>query len=452
MATPHVAQVDARPTLNHGPAPMSGGPITAERYISPAWLAQEFQVLWPQVWMFACLERDLEEPGDFRVFNIGRESILITRDDNGDVVAFYNVCQHRGARVMTQDYGWVERFVCPYHGWSYATNGELIHVPDQERFSPPIDCVARSLKPVRASTWAGLVFVNMDLDGPSLSDYLGPVMDAVTPYQLENMTLIGDQTCSLACNWKAVFDNFGELYHVEHIHPQHEHLFDCPTAQIHLYEHGHTGVIIDGHTLNTRMAIPDEPNFYQKMQLEKFGADPQEYVGRVMQIRQDMQQLRRQQGPALGLDYSQMTDERLTDIEQYNLFPNTMITVQPDDALVTRARPHPADPDQCLWDKFTFHRQPDPAVAEAAGVKFQPHDPADLKPVPRPEHDQFTQEDIIAGDKTMTITIDQDIHLIRDVQAGMHSRGFDHQTLCEDEVRVQHYHDWLNHKMSNTSS
>ena len=65
----------------------------------------------------------------------------------------------------------------------------------------------------------------------------------------------------------------------------------------------------------------------------------------------------------------------------------------------------------------------------------------------RPEHDQFTQEDIIAGRKTMTITLDQDIHLIRDVQKGMHSRGFTEAWLNDDESRVQHYHTWLDRYM-----
>ena len=115
-----------------------------------------------------------------------------------------------------------------------------------------------------------------------------------------------------------------------------------------------------------------------------------------------------------------------------------------------RARPHPSDPNWCWWDKLSFHRQPDPAVAARHGVDFEPYDPRDLEPVERPVRDEFTQEDIIAGRKTMTITIDQDIHLIRDVQAGMHSRGFDAQELCDDEVRIQHYHDWLGHVVGNT--
>ena len=435
--------VDPRPTIVHKSAPLESAPITAERYISREWLDREQQVLFPTTWLFACLERDVADPGEYQVFNIGDESILVSRTQTGDLAAFYNVCQHRGARVMVNAGGWVEKFVCPYHGWAYACDGTLIQVPDAERFSEPVNCQERSLKPVRVDCFADMVFVCMDDDAPELLDFLGPIAEAIAPYALDKMTLIGDQTVHLDCNWKAVFDNFGELYHVDHIHPQHEKMFNCPAAEIHLYDHGHTGVIIDGHTLNPRLPIPDKPNGYLTHQLKTFGADPEDYNGRVLDIRLDLQKLRRASGPRLGWDYSRMSDERLSDIEQYNLFPNTMITVQPDDALIVRARPHPTDPDKCLWDKLTFHRYPDAQVAANAGLSFAPNDAMGDSPSHRPEHDEFSQDDIIEGRKTMTITIDQDIHLIRDVQAGMHSRGFTSQKLCDDEVRLQHYHDWL---------
>ena len=67
-------------------------------------------------------------------------------------------------------------------------------------------------------------------------------------------------------------------------------------------------------------------------------------------------------------------------------------------------------------------------------------------------HDDFDQEDVIAGRKTMGITLDQDVHYIRDVQRGMHSRGFKTSRLCDDEARVQHYHDWLDHFMGTNPS
>ncbi len=443
-----MVEIAPGPTRVHGAAPLEPRPITAERYISPAWLDEEFERVWPHSWLFACLVRDVDEPGKYVVFDLGRESILVSGTASGDIAAHFNVCQHRGARVMTARRGCERSFTCPYHGWTYRPDGRLVVVPDNQRFTAGgVDRSARSLKPLRVEVFLGMVWVCMDPELPTLREWMGGVAERLEPYCLQGMTLTGDQTVDIACNWKAVFDNFQELYHVEHIHPQHEKMFDCPTAAIDLFANGHTGVVIDGHTVNTRLPIPDELTSYLDLQVRKFGGDPAEYYGRVLDIREDVQKLRREAGPRLGWDYDAFTDERLSDIEQYNVFPNTMITVQPDDALVVRARPDPTDPNRCLWDKFTFHRHPSVGVADVAGVPYEPFDARDVPAAGRPDHDQFTQEDVIAGHKTMTITIDQDIHFIRDVQAGMHSRGFTDQLLCDDEVRIQHYHDWMDHYM-----
>lgn len=422
--------------------------ITAERYLSKDYMETEWQRVWPKAWLFAGLVSDLAEPGEYVVFNLGRESILLGCDDSGSINAFYNVCQHRGARVMVNDHGWVKNFVCPYHGWTYTPGGELTVVPDEDRFAQGVVCAERSLKPVRSEVWAGMVWVCMDDDAPGLRDYLGPLVELIDPYRIADMTLVQDQTVRLNCNWKAVFDNFGELYHVEHIHPQHATIFDCPTAEIGLYKHGHTGVFIDGFTVNTRLPIPDEPTKHMAGQMRMLGMDPDDYRGRVLEVRADVQKRRREVGPELGYDYDLLSDEQLSDIVQFNVFPNTMITIQPDNLLIMRARPHPTDPNWCFWDKLTFLMMPDGGDGGAAGsLSFTPRSDPRENPGERPVHDEFDQEDIIEGRKSMTITIDQDVHLIRDVQAGMHSRGFNTALLNDDEVRVQHYHDWLNHYM-----
>ena len=94
-------------------------------------------------------------------------------------------------------------------------------VPDNQRFAEPVDRAAKSLKPVRVAAALGLVFVCMNPDAPPLEEFLAPVLERVEPYDLPGMTLVADQTVALNCNWKAVLDNFHELYHVEHIHPLH---------------------------------------------------------------------------------------------------------------------------------------------------------------------------------------------------------------------------------------
>ena len=105
-----------------------------------------------------------------------------------------------------------------------------------------------------------------------------------------------------------------------------------------------------------------------------------------------------------------------------------------------RARPHHSDPSKCYWDKVTLVMPPSDNAEVVADLQFMPKS----KPIPdeRPDREEFTQEDVIAGEKTMDITVDQDVHLIRDVQNGMRSRGFSKQVLNDDEARIQHYHDW----------
>ena len=103
-------RVVARPTIVHQPAPVEPGELTAERYLSPEWMAREQAELWSKVWLFACLERDVAEPGQFMVFDIANESILISRSAEGALGAFYNVCQHRGMRLACEPSGCVKSF------------------------------------------------------------------------------------------------------------------------------------------------------------------------------------------------------------------------------------------------------------------------------------------------------------------------------------------------------
>ena len=431
-------------TCDH-PSPSGTKPITADRYISPDYLQTEFDEIFAKQWLFAGLESDLQETGDYFVFNIGRESILVSRTQTGELAANYNVCQHRGARVMVGDMGSVDAFVCPYHGWTYAPDGRLLHAPDPDRFSKGVPCEELSLKAVRLEVWAGMVFVCMDDSAPTLAEFLGPIQEMINPFRPQDMSLIEDQTCNLECNWKAVFDNFQELYHVEYIHPQHALIFDCLYCNTDLMDRGHTRVVIEGFTVDTRLEIPDMPTEIMTPQMDVLGMDPEDYRGRVLDVRKDIQKKRREMGPALGQNYDLLSDDQLSDIVQYNIFPNLIVVLQPENMLIMRAMPHESDPNKCHWDKFTFIMEADPSIAEAVNVSFNMGQDRPVAPDERPEHDAFDQEDIIAGRKTMTITIDQDIHFIRDVQKGMHSRGFGEAWLNDDECRVQHYHDWYNY-------
>ncbi len=422
--------------------PPRGARLDGARYTSADYMAREWDGVWTRSWLLAGLECDVREPGDYFVFDIGRESIIVSRTGDGGLAALYNACQHRGNRIITNERGSVAAFTCPYHNWRYALDGTLENVPDAERFTQGLPCDRLSLKAVQVECWAGLIWVNMDPEAGPLSDFLGVVQEQLAPYRFETMALVSDQTVCLDANWKTCIDNFNEQYHVDFIHPQHASFVDCCNAANELWPYGHRRVVVEGYVTNPRYGVPEEVPPILAAAIRPLGLDPADFRGRVPELRRAVQRRKREVGAELGFDYSGFTDEQVSDVLQYDLFPNVIMTIKPEELWVMRPRPHPTDPDKCFFDKWTLRI--DVPADKARGLSLV----GDPKTAPkeareRPERDVFRQEDVIAGTHSMTITIDQDIHYLRDMQAGMHSRGFDRAWLNEDEARVQHFHDWL---------
>jgi phenylpropionate dioxygenase-like ring-hydroxylating dioxygenase large terminal subunit len=429
----------ARPTLH--------ATLDAARYTSAAFMRREWEGMWTRTWLLAGLESDLSSAGDFFVFDIGPESIVVARTREGTVAAHYNVCQHRGNRLVVADRGCVKAITCPYHGWSYDLDGRLRAVPDADRFSQGIDRAALSLKPVRVETWAGLVFVNMDPDAGPLAAFLGPIQARLAPYHFERMALVEDQTVRLHANWKTAVDNFNEQYHVDFLHPQHAGFVDCANAANQLWPNGHRSVEVEGYVVNPRYPIPDELPPALRASIAPLGMDPDAFRGRVRELRKAVQARKRAAGGALGFDYSELTDEQLSDVWQYDLFPNVIMTIRPEELWIMRPRPHPTDPERCLFDKWTLRM---PAGGSALGPESGPG--AAAAKGGRPERSEFDQAEVIAGRRTLNITIDQDIHYLPHMQAGMRSRGFTRAFLNDDESRVQHFHDWLDVRLAEAES
>ena len=257
-----------------------------------------------------------------------------------------------------------------------------------------------------------------------------------------------------AMNWKAVIDNFSELYHVDFIHPQHKRMVDCCNDTVHLFPNGHTGLSVPGSTINPRFPVPHEPTDILANQLTALGLEPGDFNGRVLDVREAVQQRKREVGQDLGFDYSRFSDDQLTDAWQYNLFPNIVLSFSPEHCWLMRPRPHPTDPQQCYFDKLSMVLFSDPATSKHGKAVSGPGRAARLGEIQRgenhqrPERDEFDHEQILDGSKTMTDTIDQDIELLGGVQAGMASNGFDRVWLNDDEMRVQHFHNELDHLLS----
>lgn len=418
--------------------------LDTDRYTAPAFMAREWQTVWTKTWLLAGIEQDVREPGDYFKFEIGREAIIVVRTEAGALAAFYDACQHRGNKLIVNERGSVPAFTCPYHGWTYDLDGTLKMVPDAERFSRGIHYDDLSLTTVKVDVWAGLVWINMDPQAPPLATFLGSVIDTLEPYHFENMVLASDQTVTLDANWKTAVDNFNEQYHVDFIHPQHASFVDCCDADNELWPYGHRRVLVEGYVTNPRYGEPEEVPPILAGAIAPLGLEAEDFKGRVPALREAVQQRKREVGEELGFSYNGFTDAQVSDVWQYDLFPNVIMTIKPEELWIMRPRPHPTDPNKCFFDKITL-QIPTAAGADAAKGLSLVGDPnaalsADGE---RPERDVFDQEDVIAGTHSMTITIDQDIYYLRDMQAGMHSAGFKRAWLNDDESRVQHFHDWL---------
>lgn len=431
--------------------PKNTADLSSDRYISNDFMKMEWDKIWTKCWLFAGLESDVKEIGDFFVYDIGRESIIITRNEENKISAFYNACQHRGNKILSMDVGWVKQVTCPYHGWTYGLDGELKKVPDEELFPGDVSCSENSLKPVHVETWAGMVFVNMSLNPAPLKAFLGKIMSQLEPYHFENMELVKHQSVTLDANWKTVRDNFLEQYHVDFIHPQHASFVDCCDAQNYLWPFGHTHTCVESPVMNPRYPMPEEPPEYMIQYLKGLEINPDEYKGKVPKVREVIQKQKRVIGKKLGFDYSELTDEQVSDVFQYDIFPNLFMTIHAERVWFYGPRPHLSDPNKCTFTKYSLMIPEDKIRDEEKGLELLPGSYEYQYSSTRVEHEIFTREDVLAGRNSMTVTIDQDIQYLNDMQAGMHSRGFQKAILSNDEGRLQHFHNWIDNWLSEDS-
>jgi Rieske 2Fe-2S family protein len=189
-------------------------------YVSPEVFA------WEQANIFAgwtCLgySSDLDGVGAQRAVAVARGGVLLTRDDEGEIRAFANVCRHRGHELLACGSASVKRhsIVCPYHSWSYKLDGSLRHAPtfrDVEGFEPG----GFGLVPLRVVDWHGWIFVDPTGSAGEFADHVTGLDEIVAPYRPEDLTIVARHSYELACNWKVIAENYQECYHCSTIHPE----------------------------------------------------------------------------------------------------------------------------------------------------------------------------------------------------------------------------------------
>jgi Phenylpropionate dioxygenase and related ring-hydroxylating dioxygenases, large terminal subunit len=175
-------------------------------------------------WLFVAHESEIPEPGDYVTRKMGKDEVIVSRDESGELHVLLNSCTHRGTLLCKADVGNSALFRCGYHGWMFSNTGELRGVPRiRDLWGPDFDKGALSLRSARVASFCGLVFATFDEDLCSLDDYLGDMrfylecMLKVSPRG--NDTPHGPYRFEHVGNWKIEADNFvGDGYHLQHAH------------------------------------------------------------------------------------------------------------------------------------------------------------------------------------------------------------------------------------------
>lgn len=192
--------------------------LAPDYYRDPAIFEWEKEHVFYRSWIYAGHASQVAQPGDVLPCTVLEEPLLVTRDSDQRLSAYYNVCTHRGMRIVKEPCN-RRSLVCPYHGWTYDLRGKLVRARRTDHLEDfPLDEI--QLRPVRVEEIASLVFVNLDEDAAPIAQTIGPMFEDIARAGLDvgALRLAGRKEYRIQANWKVVVDNFLESYHSEIAH------------------------------------------------------------------------------------------------------------------------------------------------------------------------------------------------------------------------------------------
>jgi phenylpropionate dioxygenase-like ring-hydroxylating dioxygenase large terminal subunit len=195
---------------------MQAEPLPPWCYTTDEFYKAEVERIFLKTWNFLGRADMVPEAGNYFTLNLVGVPIVVVRDRDGTVKAFVNSCRHRGTPLV-QGSGKVIRLSCPYHAWTYATDGQLIGAPGMQDVAG-FNRANYSLQPIRIETWGGFIFGNLDGEAPPLAEHLGNIADHLGPYSFDDMVTTRRKEYDLKCNWKSYVENAMEAYHTPTVH------------------------------------------------------------------------------------------------------------------------------------------------------------------------------------------------------------------------------------------
>jgi phenylpropionate dioxygenase-like ring-hydroxylating dioxygenase large terminal subunit len=218
--------------------------VPAGRYRDPEFLALERRHLWSGAWLYAGHASELPAPGSYKLWERSGVPVLLLRDADDEIRAFYNACRHRAGPLVCEHSGHVGAgLTCRYHGWTYDLQGRLTGVRDRRDF-PGLDFATRSLVALRCERLGDWIFVNRDPGAEALERHLGPVHDYFRRLSLQALRPVHQQTFPVRCNYKMLLEGFLEVYHLNAVHPGTvDRFLDYRGTHMELWPNGHSCMI-----------------------------------------------------------------------------------------------------------------------------------------------------------------------------------------------------------------
>jgi phenylpropionate dioxygenase-like ring-hydroxylating dioxygenase large terminal subunit len=431
-----------------------------EAYTSEAYARAERDKMWRKLWQHTCRLEEIPNVGDYVTYDILDDSILIVRTAPDKVVAYHNVCQHRGRRLVdtpkgaAHGCGKTKQFVCGFHGWRWDLNGENIYVLDKDDWKGALTDERIRLKQVKVDTWGGWVWINMDLNCEPLLDFIGPVARMLDPFEFEKMRYRWRQWVVFDCNWKTALEAFIESHHVEGTHPQLLKYAEFYTWSQTVGPHSVHGFDTraakhDTDVANTLMrpGLGDARISAAELQREVMetvnASTTQTFVDAAARLVHELPEgtppdkvmahfleSARKDDAARGVIWPEVPAEHYakTGID-WHVFPNMSIQHGYTFCLVYRTRPHPSfDPDKCIFEAAVMERYPEGKEPKTEWVHAEP-----------------------TVEKWRSVLV-QDFNNMAAVQKGMKSMGF-HGTLPnpKQERPVTNFHRTLAKYMGATA-
>lgn len=427
--------------------PLEDG-VHKDRYTSPEFARLESEKLWPHVWQMACRMDEIPRPGDYTVYEIVDQEILVIRQADDSIKAYHNVCPHRATALAVGSGRFsTGEITCPFHGWRWNLEGDNTFVLDRDEFKG--GCLGDEdvkLKECQVATFVGCVFINMDANCMPFDEFIAPVRERLEGLKVPEMKFYWQKSIVVPANWKIAQEAFFEGYHVAATHPQ---LNQIGREMV----YGRKGKKGGNESSPGKSAYESFPNghgrFYSGKHLIKGDAEPFSETGDPVEdlilsltrleegmdamvlmeevnVAKSMRNRPIPEGSTLGEEFMKaifenynnqgrpVSDPTPENMEMWGgeifIFPNYLILPHFANALCYRSRPMKNNPDWCIFEIFSIKTYPEGETPPRPKVEYCTNgtDPEQYRLIPR-----------------------QDMANIPRMQKGLHSHGFEYNQLAD---------------------